>query len=196
MSMWGFWNRKKNDKVVEEEMPEETYVIDFDEFVSRSILKHGNKFNYNRANYTDIFTPIEIECSKHGTFFQAPVNHYRGSGCPKCISSRGETLVRVILEQHNIRFVEQKTFADLTHKNKLRCDFYLPDYNTVIEYNGLQHYEPISIFGGIEGLIQTQNRDLIKYNYLEENKINLIIIRYDNSNILGYLNQELGNILI
>jgi very-short-patch-repair endonuclease len=105
-------------------------------------------------------------------------------------------LVRVILEQHNIRFVEQKTFADLTHKNKLRCDFYLPDYNTVIEYNGLQHYEPISIFGGIEALIQTQNRDVIKYNYLEANNINLVIIRYDNNNVSEYLINQLGNILI
>lgn len=170
--------------------------IDFKEFVSRSILKHGYKFNYDKAKYTDIFTPIEIECSKHGAFFQIPVNHYKGSGCPRCISSRGETLVRVILEQQNIRFEEQKTFADLTHKNKLRCDFYLPDYNTVIEYNGLQHYEPISVFGGIEALIQTQNRDIVKYNYLEANKINLIIIRYDNDNMRDYLIQQLRNIFI
>ncbi|MFT7335542.1 MAG: hypothetical protein ACI9M1_001456 [Porticoccaceae bacterium] len=38
-------------------------------------------------------------------------------------------------------------------KNKLRCDFYLPEYNTVIEYNGLQPYEPISVFEGINGLM-------------------------------------------
>ena len=166
--------------------------INFDEFVSRSIQKHGNKYKYTKNNYTDIFTPIEIECPKHGFFYQSPRNHYRGSGCHKCISSRGETLVRVILEQQNIKFEEQKTFADLTHKNKLRCDFYLPDYNTVIEYNGLQHYEPISIFGGIEALIQTQNRDVIKYNYLEANNINLVIIRYDNNNVYEYLIDQLG----
>ena len=73
----------------------------------------------------------------------------------------------------------------------LRCDFYLPDYNTVIEYNGLQHYEPISVFGGIDGLIQTQKRDLIKYDYLQANKIQLIIIRYDNRNPKEYLLEKL-----
>jgi len=165
--------------------------IDFKEFVKRSLSKHGNTFNYNKSSFTDIFTAIEIECSKHGLFSQKPRDHYRGSGCPKCISSRGETLVRLILEEHNILYEEQKKFENLMNKNKLRCDFYLPEYNTVIEYNGLQHYEPISVFGGVNGLMQTQKRDLIKYAYLEANKIELIIIRFDNNNPLDYLLEKL-----
>jgi hypothetical protein len=169
----------------------ESQKIDFEEFVERSLDKHGNIFKYNKSSYIDIFTSVEIECSKHGFFNQKPRDHYRGSGCPKCISSRGETLVRLILENQNIKFEEQKKFEDLAHKNKLRCDFYLPDFNTVIEYNGLQHYEPISVFGGINGLIQTQKRDLIKYAYLEANKIELIIIRFDNNNVSDYLLQKL-----
>jgi len=169
----------------------ESQKIDYEEFVKRSIDKHGNIFKYNKSSYIDIFTSIEIECSKHGVFSQKPRDHYRGSGCPKCISSRGETQVRLFLENQNIKFEEQKKFEDLSHKNKLRCDFYLPEFNTVIEYNGLQHYEPISVFGGINGLMQTQKRDLIKYAYLEANKIELIIIRFDNNNPLDYLLEKL-----
>lgn len=97
------------------------------------------------------------------------------------------------MEKHNIVYDEQKKFEDLIHKNNLRCDFYLPEYDTVIEYNGLQHYEPIAVFGGINGLIQTQKRDLIKYVYLESNKIKLIIIRYDNNNVEDYLLEKLKN---
>jgi hypothetical protein len=167
--------------------------INFNEFVNRSILIHGNKYKYSELNYINIFKPIEIECSKHGIFTQSPRNHYRGSGCPKCISSRGETLVRLILEKYNIVYEEQKKFEDLIHKNNLRCDFYLPEYGTVIEYNGLQHYEPIAVFGGINGLIQTQKRDLIKYGYLESNKIKLIIVRYDNNNVEDYILEKLKN---
>ena len=165
--------------------------IDFDEFVSRSISKHGDKYKYIKTNYIDIFTPFEIDCPKHGIFFQSPRNHYRGSGCHKCLSSRGETLVRLILEDHNILYEEQKKFENLMDINKLRCDFYLPEYNTVIEYNGLQHYEPISVFGGVSGLMQTQKRDLIKYTYLEANRIELIIIRFDNNNPRDYLLEKL-----
>jgi hypothetical protein len=167
--------------------------IGFKEFVQRSEKIHGNKFHYNKFTFKDIFSVVEIECPKHGSFIQKPRDHYRGSGCPKCNSSRGETLVRLILEKHNIVYDEQKKFEDLIHKNNLRCDFYLPEYDTVIEYNGLQHYEPIAVFGGINGLIQTQKRDLIKYVYLESNKIKLIIIRYDNNDVEDYLLEKLKN---
>ena len=71
---------------------------------------------------------------------------------------------------------------------------YVPEFNTVIEFNGLQHYEPISIFGGLLGLKETQKRDMIKYDYLGSKKIELIIIRYDNDNIQNYLINKLENI--
>jgi hypothetical protein len=62
----------------------------------------------------------------------------------------------------------------------------------VIEFNGIQHYEPISVFGGINGLKENQTRDIIKYNFLEKNKIDLIIVRYDNEDIKNYLINKLN----
>ncbi len=169
--------------------------IDFDEFVLRSTKTHGDRYKYDLAVFIDIFTPIHIICPKHGEFVQIPRVHYRGSGCPKCISSRGENAIRLILQELNIEFEEQKTFDDLLHKNKLKCDFFLPLYNTVIEYNGLQHYEPVSVFGGIESLKETQRRDMIKYEYLNSKRIELIIIRYDNEDVKKYLLDKLNSII-
>lgn len=168
--------------------------LGFDEFKRRSIVTHGNRYQYKNENYIDIFTQIHIKCSKHGDFLQTPRDHYRGAGCPKCNSSRGENSIRLILEDLNIEFEEQKTFKELIHKKKLKCDFYLPSFNTVIEFNGLQHYEPISIFGGVEGLKATQKRDMIKYDYLISNGITLIIIRYDKEDIKNYLEDKLNTL--
>ena len=140
----------------------------------------------------DIFTPINIKCDSHGFFLQAPRDHYRGAGCPKCASSRGENEVRSILNEMNIDFEEQKTFKGLKLRASLKCDFYLPKYNAVIEYNGLQHYEPIDFFGGIKALEETQKRDIFKYNFLQSKGLKLIIIRYDNENIKSYLKQKLN----
>lgn len=165
--------------------------IDFDIFIAKSIETHGKRYDYSNIIFTDIFTPINIICSEHGSFLQTPRNHYRGSGCPKCNSSRGENAIRLILNSLNVEFSEQKTFSDLKHKKNLKCDFYLPSFNSVIEYNGLQHYEPISVFGGIEGLIETQRRDTVKYNYLTSKGIKLIIIRYDIEDIELYLKTKL-----
>ena len=161
--------------------------ITLTDFIEKSVEMHGKKYSYNQAEYVDIFIPIHITCSKHGEFLQVPRNHYRGSGCPKCKSSKGEEKIRKILNELSIEFVEQKIFEKLVHKNNLRCDFYLPNYNTVIEFNGIQHYEPISVFGGINGLKENQIRDIIKYNFLKENNIDLVIVRYDNEDVKNYL---------
>jgi ssDNA-binding Zn-finger/Zn-ribbon topoisomerase 1 len=174
-----------------EEVHERQKIV-FEEFVRRSIAMHGDRYKYIQRDWKDIFSPIRIQCSKHGDFLQIPRDHYRGSGCPKCISSRGENEIRSILENLKIRFEEQKTFENLTHKSKLKCDFYLPDFNLVIEFNGLQHYEPISVFGGLDGLKETQKRDTIKYNYLISNDIKLIIVKFDIEDIKTYLHNKLN----
>ena len=169
--------------------------ISFSEFIDKSIEVHGQKYSYDRAEYLDIFTPIHIICNKHGEFLQVPRNHYRGSGCPKCNSSKGEEKIRSILKKLSIEFIEQKTFDDLIHKNSLRCDFYVPIYNCVIEFNGIQHYEPISVFGGENGLKENQMRDTIKYNFLKEKKINLLIVRYDNDDVMNFLVNKFNQII-
>lgn len=168
--------------------------IDFDEFISRARERHGDLYEYSFVNYKDIFTPVTINCNKHGLFEQNPRDHYRGSGCPKCLSSKGEKKIRSILKGKRIKFKEQKRFKELEHKMPLRCDFFLPDHNTVIEYNGIQHYEPIEVFGGIKGLENNQLRDTIKYDYLESKSINLIIVKYDVKDLESYLLDSLNSI--
>ena len=69
------------------------------------------------------------------------------------------------------------TFDDCKNKNKLRFDFYLPDLNTIIEYDGEHHFKENKYFG--EGNLEyiTVN-DEIKNQYCIDNKIKLIRIPY------------------
>jgi hypothetical protein len=78
-----------------------------------------------------------------------------------------------------IDFFTQHTFPDLKYKSQLKCDFFIPDYNLVIEYNGRQHYVAVDFFDGVKGLRATQKRDKIKRDYCFENGINYEIIKYD-----------------
>lgn len=55
-----------------------------DEFIERSRKKHGNKYKYDRVDYVDTYTKVEIVCPTHGSFMQAPFSHTSGSGCPLC----------------------------------------------------------------------------------------------------------------
>jgi len=138
---------------------------------------HRDEYSYNPESYTLLESPMEMVCKKHGRFEQTPKNHRMGSGCPVCKSSRGEKEIEFLLREQEIEFEHQKKFPDLS--KYYRYDFFIPSINTIVEYNGLQHYEPIEHFGGIKSLRNTQKRDKIKKLYCLDNGINYEIIRFD-----------------
>jgi len=60
-----------------------------------------------------------------------------------------------------------------------RFDGFIPEHNIALEYNGQQHYQPVSIFGGEAGLVATQERDLRKLALAKENGVEVVIFRFD-----------------
>lgn len=98
---------------------------------------------------------------------------HRKSGCPYCSQSRGEDYVESYLKNRNIKYIQQKKFDDLMSCRQLSYDFYLPDYNILIEYQGEQHFNPKN-FGGvskeisIERLKKQKIHDKIKRKYAKE----------------------------
>jgi hypothetical protein len=55
-----------------------------DEFVVKSILIHGDKYDYTKVKYVSSDLHVIIKCSTHGSFLQLPAVHLRGNGCPLC----------------------------------------------------------------------------------------------------------------
>lgn len=91
------------------------------------------------------------------------------------IYSNGELSIEYVLNSIPIKFIKQYKFNDCKYKRKLPFDFYLPELNTCIEYDGEQHFEPR--FGNSE-FKKTKIRDEIKTNYCLSNNIRLIRISY------------------
>jgi len=158
-----------------------TSKLNFEKIKNDIYKKHKNKYKYlnlNKEWFDNNYkgtqkTWLKIICSEHGEFSQTIFAHRNGSGCPKCNSSKGEKRIRNFLEENNISYEQEaKLFKNY------RFDFYLKDLNTVIEYDGRQHFEKDNYFGGEEGFIKTQERDKIKNNYCLENNINLIRLSY------------------
>lgn len=152
------------------------------EFIEKSNKIHYNKFDYSMIEYINTTTKIKIICPKHGIFEQIPKSHLNGIGCSSCNCSKGETNIMEILKKYNIKFNTQKTFKECKLKSLLRFDFYLPEHNICIEYDGIQHFEAVEYFGGEEGLKNTQLRDTIKNEYCINNNIEILRIKY-NENI-------------
>ncbi len=59
--------------------------VDKTKFIMLSRKKHGTKYIYDKVQYTNTYTKVEIVCPKHGSFYQTPYLHYhRGDGCVRC----------------------------------------------------------------------------------------------------------------
>ena len=114
-------------------------------FVEKARKIHGNKYDYSKVNYINAQTKVKITCPEHGEFWQKPNNHLNGKSCPLCSESHGEREIRKLLDKYGIRYEREKTFDDLNGigGGQLRFDFYLPDHNMCIEFDGEQHRQYI-----------------------------------------------------
>lgn len=105
--------------------------------------------------------------------------------CGCLIKSAGESKIEELLTQNNIIFEAQKTFDSCRFNltNALaRFDYYLPAYNILIEYDGIQHFKQRN---GREELSKIQERDRYKTQWCKENNIPLIRIPYTDYNKLS-----------
>lgn len=55
-----------------------------DTFIKRSKLVHGNQYDYSETFYKSARDKVKIICRNHGSFYQLPSEHMKGSGCKKC----------------------------------------------------------------------------------------------------------------
>lgn len=123
--------------------------------------------------------PILHRCKKCGyEWMVKPNGILNGTGCPVCKESHGERSINEWLNTYNILYQRQKVFDDCKDKRVLPFDFYLPEYNICIEYQGIQHYKPIDYFGGQKSFESQVSRDNIKKEYCQKNNIILFAIPY------------------
>ena len=174
-----FQNNKKN-------------VIPFEIMVQRFHQKHSNKYQYIKPNqFRGYRQKITIICPKHGIFIQQVQSHLNGAGCSKCANegSKDVKIIQKYLQNQNIIYKTEKRFKDCRNKLPLPFDFYLPEYNICIEFDGIQHFKPTY---GEEKFKQRKINDSIKNKYCKENNINLIRIPYwESSNIENLIFKEL-----
>ena len=169
-----------------------------DEWIDRAKQIHGSKYDYSKFNYINAITKTTVICPKHGEFQISPNDHINNeNGCAYCNESKGEKLIDGLLTKHEVKSIRQYKFLDCTNEikgsgcRKLPFDFYLPEMNIAIEYDGQQHYVPV---WGEEGFKNIQRTDKLKNQYCKKNGIKLIRIPYTmkKEEIEPYILKELG----
>jgi hypothetical protein len=148
------------------------------EFVERAKTIHKDRYDYTKVNYVNSKKKVKIICLIHGEFEQRPNDHLSGKGCPICSRSKGEILIENWLSENNIAFEREKKFKKCKYKKCLPFDFYLPEYNILIEYDGEQHFKATGGYFTEELLSSIKKKDEIKNEFCKKNNINLMRISY------------------
>ena len=159
-------------------------------FLERANKVHNNSlYEYSEKTYINCSSKIEIICKKHGSFWQLGKKHIMGQGCPKCFNSRGESLILKFLNENKIDYIYHHWFPDCKDINPLPFDFYLPEHNICIEFDGSQHQakdkgqsffydEKIKIHDEIKNkYCKNTNIELIRINYTVLNNIDKVLIK-------------------
>lgn len=134
-----------------------------------------------RAANNSIIWFCKCDC---GSYIKVSANnlkrqHTSSCGCKK--RSYAERLIVNYLNTQDICFRTEKTFDDLKNPNNtmnLYFDFFFPDLNLVIEYDGESHFHPIAFFGGEKRFNYIRQCDEIKNQYCKDHGFRMVRIPY------------------
>lgn len=148
-----------------------------------------NKEDYKGANVRNLRV-LCGKCNNHifitsfSDYFNCKINQ-----CRSCSSkeSVGEKRIADYLNDNQIEFVREKKFDDCRDKRALPFDFYVPQYNLLIEFDGQHHYWDV---WGKDHFEKTQKHDKIKNQYCDTNNINLLRIPYWQGNDIKKIIQD------
>lgn len=164
-----------------------------EEFIGISKLLFGDVLNYDKLDFNNQNDKITLECLEHGEFTTTPNEHINAlRSCPKCPKSKGELALSRFFNNCNIKHIREYRIPTTP---RYAYDFYLPDLNVLIEYDGVFHYRSVKELGGELALKQSKERDRIKNELAKELNIVLIRIHYSKlTRISEYLSTKLAEL--
>lgn len=161
--------RTPHNKKTLEDIKKEIKFISNDEYELLSDEYKNNK------------TRMLFKHKKCGKEFYQCFNKFKTEGrrCPHCVNSNGEEVIKEYLDRNNISYEREVAFEECRHNKPLKFDFYLEEYNLLIEFDGKQHFlESFSDKPSNNSLKEIQKRDKIKNKFANEYEINLLRISY------------------
>lgn len=176
------------------ERKRELFALGKDVFIERAHKLYNGFYNYDRVNYYNNSTNVEIICPKHGVFVCTPGNHLKGRGCPICKSEtfvyeqRLYNFLLMIFEETDI--IRQYKPLWLTGNKSI--DFYIEKYRIAIEHQGSQHFKKVKYFSTTDEKLQkTIYNDKKKILECEENGVHLLHFSYELTKVPNNCEYEL-----
>lgn len=153
------------------------YNLSNEEYLEECERIYGTKYDLSKVKFVNNNSNVIIGCKEHGFVEVNARSFKRGHGCIKCNLSKGENIIAAYLEANDIKYVREYVIKG--SNTRFRYDFHILGTNILIEYDGKQHFEPIEIWGGVDGLLKRQEYDQTKNSLAVMYKYNLIRLNYE-----------------
>ena len=147
----------------------------------------------NPNDLNDSYWKCICECGREKIARGSSLRAGTTSSCGCKIMSKGEAIIKQILETNNITFIfNEPWFKDLytTNNGIGRYDFILFNEKLqpyrLIEFDGIQHFKDVEYFNQSASLKDRQKNDEIKNKYAINHNIPLIRIPYNKINEITF----------
>lgn len=136
--------------------------------------------------YINNLQKLKIQCPQGHIYEMSFGNYVMNHRCPYCHIYKGEERIKTFLDTTDYEYIHNKgCFSDLKGKGGglLRPDFIIEELKLWIEYDGEQHFKPIS-FNGEDEQTTLSNfekgkiHDEIKNTYAKEHGYTMVRIPY------------------
>lgn len=169
------------------------------EKINNILIEKNSSFSFfgsiDRNDKSIIF--YELICKNCGCSEWEREKYVSSVKCRVCYPNDtiGESRVIKYLNFLKLTFKKQKKFPGMKNEKELKCDFFIPKLNLIIEFDGQQHYYPIDFFKGFKSFKKTIKCDWIKNRYALKNKMNILRIPfYEYENIEKLIDDSITKI--
>jgi ribosomal protein S27AE len=94
-------------------------------FIDRAMQKHGGQYTYEKVEFVNVTTKVEITCPSHGSFMQTPKDHMHKYGCPKCGGTGKVTTQEFIARARQVHgstyCYDSTTLISMNKKVAIKC---------------------------------------------------------------------------
>jgi len=137
------------------------------EFIKKSKIKWGDKYDYSEVDYVNMKNKIVLLCENNHKFLISPDNHLKGKGCPNCVgrSNLVNDLEKFIEKANNIhsgKYLYHKfTYINNRTKSIIVCKYhgeFEQTSNSHLSGNGCKKCYHESLKYNLENFIENSNK--------------------------------------
>jgi very-short-patch-repair endonuclease len=156
-----------------------------EEYILEARKVWGDKYDYSLTKYEGALNNVKV--IYNGIIYEQRAKSHLEGLAPE-FRKNDESILNDTLSKYDLE--GEKEIINFLKKFKMKFeykksinnivfDFYIASNRTLIEFDGLYHFEPVDTLGGLKTYNKMKENDKIKNDYCEENYMNLIKIKYD-----------------